>query len=87
MLDLLKNSLNVKVLGEEQMLSVAGGGTCGVVYHETSGGSKFTCLMDSQMTMAEAKEAMNAFNNAETTTGNEYATWCCDSCSNYVPCN
>ncbi len=86
MLDLLKNSSRVKVLTEEQQLSVSGGGTCGVVYHETSGGS-FTCLMESGLSMADAKKAMHAFNNSETTTGNEYATWCCDSCSNYVPCN
>ncbi len=70
MLDLLKNSLNVKVLGEEQLSKISGGkGSCAAQgFDPVSGESYCTTGLSLQEAKDWAKD-------------NGGGHWCCDSCS------
>ncbi len=79
MLDLLKNSLKVSVLGEEQMLTISGSGTCAAITaspcnqsepHTESCNGGEGGVVYTELSKAEALEVISELGGR----------WCCDSC-------
>ena len=85
MLDLLKNSLNVKVLGEEQMLSVSGGGTCAAYWPDRTLANSGEACNYSAATVSGSGNTVtfqgmsmeSAMCAAQAKPGGR---WCCSSC-------